>query len=251
MFKPVIGLNADFANASGDKPSFTYVASGYYDAISKVGGIPVIIPPLAEDDDLEQILDRLNGVVLVGGADLDPRRDGWMLHPTIRPLAQRRETFDRRLIRIIADRRTPVYGIGAGMQLINVAMGGTLLLHIPEDRPTALPHHDPLDPAHRHTLEIATNSLMERVYGDGELRVNSMHHMAIDDVAQDFDVTARCPDGIVEAIESRNPDWFAIGTQFHPEADTASALDLRVFEEFVEGVKATASTMRMVMTIKY
>jgi putative glutamine amidotransferase len=87
---------------------------------------------------------------------------------------------------------------------------------------------------------------MERVYGDGELRVNSMHHMAIDDVAPNFDVTARCPDGIVEAIESRVPDWFAIGTQFHPEADTASALDLRVFEEFIEAVKESASAVRMV-----
>jgi putative glutamine amidotransferase len=246
MFKPIIGINADFANPSGDKPGFTYVASGYYDAVTKVGGIPVIIPPLAEDDDLEQVLDRLNGVVLVGGADLDPRRDGWMLHPTIRPLTQRRELFDRRLMRLIADRRMPVFGIGAGMQLLNVTMGGTLLLHIPEDRPTALPHHDPLDPAHRHTLEIVPNSLMERVYGDGELRVNSMHHMAIDDVAQNFEVTARCPDGIVEAIESRMNDWFAIGTQFHPESDTASALDLRVFEEFIEAVKEAPSSMRMV-----
>ena len=72
MFKPVIGINADFVNSSGDKPAFTYVASGYYDAISKVGGIPVIIPPMECDQDLEQLLDRLNGVVLVGGADLDP-----------------------------------------------------------------------------------------------------------------------------------------------------------------------------------
>jgi len=246
MFKPIIGLNSDFANASGEKPSFTYIASGYYDAITKVGGIPIIIPPLADDDDLSEILERLNGVVLVGGADLDPRRDGYMLHPTIRPLATRREMFDRRLMRLIAERRMPVFGIGAGMQLINVTLGGTLLLHIPEDRPTALPHHDPLDPAHRHTLEIAPNSLMERVYGDGELRVNSMHHMAIDDVASDFAVTARCPDGIVEAIESTSPDWFAIGTQFHPESDTASALDLRVFEEFIEAVKESAASMRMV-----
>jgi putative glutamine amidotransferase len=246
MFKPIIGLNADFANASGDKPSFTYVASGYYDAITKVGGIPVIIPPLEQDDDLSEILDRVNGMVLVGGADLDPRRDGYMLHPTIRPLAPRRETFDRRLMRHIAERRMPVFGIGAGMQLLNVTLGGTLLLHIAEDRPAALPHHDPLDPAHRHTLEIAPKSLMERVYGDGELRVNSMHHMAIDDVATGFGVTARCPDGIVEAIESTNPDWFAIGTQFHPESDTASALDLRVFEEFVEAVKESATSMRMV-----
>jgi putative glutamine amidotransferase len=191
-------------------------------------------------------LDHVQGMVLVGGADLDPRRDGWMLHPAVRPLAARRESFDRRLMRIIADRRMPVFGIGTGMQLINVTMGGNLLLHIPEDRPTALPHHDPLDAAHRHTLQIAPGSLMDRVYGDGELRVNSMHHMAIDEPAPGFEVTARCPDGIVEAIESRIPDWFALGTQFHPEADTASALDLRVFEEFVEGVKESAGAMRLV-----
>jgi putative glutamine amidotransferase len=246
MLKPIIGLNADFANPSGEKPSFTYVASGYYDAISKVGGIPLILPPIDSDEDLEQVLRQVDGVVLVGGADLDPRRDGWMLHPTIRPLANRREVFDRRLMRLIAERRTPVFGIGAGMQLINVTMGGNLLLHIPEDRPTALPHHDPIDPAHRHTLELAPGSLMERVYGDGELRVNSMHHMAIDEVARGFEITARCPDGIIEAIESRMDDWFAMGTQFHPEADTASALDLRVFEEFVDGVKESAAAVRMV-----
>jgi putative glutamine amidotransferase len=246
MEKPIIGLNADYASATRDKPSFTYVAAGYYDAISKVGGVPVIIPPLDCDDDLERILQAVDGVVLIGGADLDPRRDGWMLHPMIRTLAPRRELFDRRLMRLIADHRKPVFGIGAGMQLLNVTMGGNLLLHIPEDRPAALPHHDPLDPAHRHTLELAPGSLMERVYGDGELRVNSMHHMALDEVADGFEVTARCPDGIVEAIESRIPDWFALGTQFHPEADTASALDLRVFEEFVEAVKESSAAMRLV-----
>jgi putative glutamine amidotransferase len=79
---------------------------------------------------------------------------------------------------------------------------------------------------------------MERVYGDGEIRVNSMHHMAVDEVAPGFTVTARCPDGVVEAIESDVPGWFAIGTQFHPEADSASALDCRIFEEFIDGVRA-------------
>jgi putative glutamine amidotransferase len=214
MQKPIIGLNADFVNGSGDKPAFTYVASGYYDAITKVGGVPLIIPPVESDEDLEQILQRVDGVVLVGGADLD--------------------------------HRVPVYGIGAGMQLLNVTMGGNLLLHIPEDRPDALPHHDPLDPAHRHTLQLTPGSLMERVYGDGELRVNSMHHMAVDEVAPGFEVTARCPDGIIEAIESRILDWFALGTQFHPEADTASALDLRIFEEFVDAVKESAAAVRLV-----
>jgi putative glutamine amidotransferase len=245
MSKPIIGLNADY-RASSDRPSFTFVSAGYYDAITRVGGIPIIIPPLADDDDLDQVLHLVDGVLLVGGADLDPRRDGWMLHPTVRPLDPRRETFDRRLMSRIADRRIPVFGVGAGMQLINVTLGGNLLLHIPEDRPTALPHLDPIDPAHRHTLELTPGSLMERVYGDGELRVNSMHHMAVDEVASGFEVTARCPDGIVEAIESRLPDWFAIGTQFHPEADTASALDMRIFEEFVDAVKESAAAVRLV-----
>jgi putative glutamine amidotransferase len=245
MNKPMIGLNADY-RASRDKPAFTFVSASYYDAITRVGGIPVIIPPLADDDDLDQALNLVDGVLLVGGADLDPRRDGWMLHPTVRPLDPRRETFDRRLMNLIAERRIPVFGIGTGMQLMNVSLGGNLLLHIPEDRPTALPHHDPIDPAHRHTLELTPGSLMERVYGDGELRVNSMHHMAIDELAPGFEVTARCPDGIVEAIESRQPDWFAIGTQFHPEADTASALDMRIFEEFVDAVKESAAAVRLV-----
>ena len=77
----------------------------------------------------------------------------------------------------------PVFGIGAGLQLLNVSQGGNLFLHIPEDIPSALPHKDPLDPAHRHTLELKAGSIMARVYGDGELRVNSMHHMEIDEVA--------------------------------------------------------------------
>jgi putative glutamine amidotransferase len=95
-------------------------------------------------------------------------------------------------------------------------------------------------------LDLVPGSIIERVYGDGELRVNSMHHMAVDELAPVFEATARCPDGIIETIESRAPDWFAMGTQFHPEADTASALDLRIFEEFLQGVQQTSESMRLV-----
>ncbi len=246
MSKPVIALNADFRPQTGDKPSVTYVPGGYYDAILEAGAVPLILPPLAEDEDIDQVLDMVDGVMLVGGADLDPRRDGWMIHPSVRPLDERRETFDRRLAQAISRRRTPVFGIGLGMQLINVTMGGNLFLHIPEDIPEALPHKDTLDASHRHTLEIVPDSIIGRVYGDGELRVNSRHHMAIDELAEGFRVTARCPDGVIEAIESVREDWFAIGTQFHPEASTASALDLRIFEEFLMGVKEHADPVRLV-----
>jgi putative glutamine amidotransferase len=244
--KPLIGLNADYRSARKDAPAFSYVCAGYYDALVKAGAIPIVIPPLTERDDLEQVLNTLDGVVLIGGADLDPRRDGFMLHPSVRPLDSRREEFDRTLIGMVAQRRMPVFGIGTGMQLLNVSQGGNLFLHIPEDLAKAIPHMDSMDPSHRHALVVEQGSLMERVYGEGEIRVNSMHHMAIDEVAPGFSVTARCPDGVVEAIESVMDDWFAFGTQFHPESHSASALDLRIFEEFVAGITGNVIEMRMV-----
>jgi putative glutamine amidotransferase len=244
--KPLIGVNADYRSARRDSPAFAYLSAGYFDAFAKVGAIPLILPPLQDATDLDRVLDLLDGVALIGGADLDPRRDGYMLHPSMRLLDPRREEFDRRLMGLLSERRMPVFGIGCGVQLLNVSQGGSLFYHIPEDLPRALPHMDCLDPAHRHALEVARNTLMERVYGEGEIRVNSMHHMSIDEVAPGFAVTARCPDGVVEAIESTMDDWFAFGTQFHPESDSASALDLRIFEEFIVGITGEVSEMRLV-----
>ncbi len=244
--KPLIGVNADYRSARKDSPAVSFLCAGYYDALSKCGAIPLVIPPMLEEADLERVLELLDGVVLIGGADLDPRNDGFMLHPSVRLLDGRRERFDRTLMRLVAERKMPVLGIGCGMQLLNLTQGGNLFLHLPEDLPRALPHADATDPTHRHALEVERGTLMDRVYGEGEIRVNSMHHMAIDEVAPGFAVTARCPDGVVEAIESTSDDWFAIGTQFHPQSDSASALDLRIFDEFVAGAASRVSEMRMV-----
>lgn len=245
--KPLIGLNADYRSAQGNQPAFSVITAGYFNSILRAGGVPVVVPPMDDDDDIAAVLERLDGFVMIGGADLDPRRDGFMLHPTVRPMDVRREVFDRKLMQAIADRRLPVFGIGVGMQLLNVTMGGNLFLHIPEDLPHAIPHRDPQDPGHRHSLEIAQGSLMERVYGDGEIRVSSRHHMAIDEVADGFRVTATCPDGVVEAIESEREDWIAIGTQFHPENEAASALDVRVFEEFLDLMREPVAPMLRVV----
>ncbi|MGD0896241.1 MAG: gamma-glutamyl-gamma-aminobutyrate hydrolase family protein [Thermoguttaceae bacterium] len=244
--KLLIGINADYRGMRKDTPAYLYLYAGYFDAVVKAGGVPIIIPPLKDQGDLDRVLDALDGVVLAGGADLDSRNDGFMLHPSMRLLDRRREEFDRMLVRSVAQRRMPIFGIGCGMQLLNVSQGGNLFLHIAEDVPRALPHLDATDPNHRHALVVEMGSLMDRVYGEGEIRVNSLHHMALDEIAPGFAVTARCPDGIVEAIESTQDDWFAIGTQFHPENDSASALDQRIFDEFVEGVAAQSGAMKLV-----
>ncbi|GHT18242.1 gamma-glutamyl-gamma-aminobutyrate hydrolase [Planctomycetales bacterium] len=240
--KPLIGINTDYRNAQKGVPALSVIFSGYYDSLLQAGALPVVIPPYPEDKDLdanlEQIVSMLDGVVMVGGGDLDPRRDGYMLHSSVKLLDERRETFDRFLIEKVAEHRVPLLAIGTGMQLLNVSQGGTLYLHIPEDLPKALPHRDAMDPSHRHGLVVEKGSLMERVYGDNDIRVNSMHHMSIDDVAPGFLVTGRCPDGVVEAIESLQRDWFAVGTQFHPESPSATALDGLIFKEFVHNIVA-------------
>lgn len=236
--KPLIGINADYRAANRSMPAYSFIAAGYFQSIIAAGGVPVVVPPLPDASSVETVLDAVQGFVMIGGADLDPRNDGFMLHPSVRPLDPARETCDRLLMAEIAERRMPLLGIGTGMQLMNVQQGGNLFLHIKEDLPNAVPHHDPQDPNHRHTLDVVSDSLVGRVYGDGEIRVSSRHHMSIDEVAPGFRVTARCPDGVIEAIESEMMDWFAVGTQFHPECGAASALDVRIFEEFVEAVVA-------------
>jgi putative glutamine amidotransferase len=244
--KPMIGVNMDYRPGRKESAPFCYLHAGYCDALKKAGAVPVMVPPLDEEEDIDRVLNTVDGFLFIGGGDLDCRRDGYMLHPSMHLLDPRREDFDRRVMRGVVERRMPVMGVGSGMQLLNVMMGGTLFLHLPEDLPRAIPHHDPMDAGHRHALEIEMGTLMERVYGEGEIRVNSTHHMAIDDVAPGFSVTARCPDGVVEAIESNMDGWFAFGTQFHPESESATALDQRIFEEFVCGITGEVLAMRLV-----
>ncbi|MGI5832518.1 MAG: gamma-glutamyl-gamma-aminobutyrate hydrolase family protein [Thermoguttaceae bacterium] len=240
--KPIIAINADYKTGRHQAdPCVSYLFAGYFDSIIRAGGLPVILPPYRDEQDIDQILDMVDGVVMTGGADLDPRRDGYMLHPSIHMMSPRRESFDRELIRKVHARRIPFFGIGAGMQLLNVALGGTLFLHVAEDIASALPHRDPHDPYHRHALVVEPGSLLDRVYGDNAVLVNSMHHMAVDDVADGFLATAKCPDSVIEAIEYIRDDWFAFGTQFHPEAVSATVLDRRIFGEFMANVARFSS----------
>ena len=239
--KPFIGLNVEYKSACGSVPSLTYLFSEYTNSVIEAGGIPVLIPPTDDLDVISATLSALDGCIMVGGADLDPRNDGFMLHRFVRTMDPFREQFDRMLMDEIARQRKPVLGIGVGMQLLNVSQGGTLHLHISEDIPDAMPHRDNSDPDLRHPLIVEKGTIPEQVYGknNNDVRVNSRHHMAVDDVAPGFIVSARCHgDHVVEAIELVQDDWFALGVQFHPEAASATSLDQRIFNEFVKAAMA-------------
>jgi putative glutamine amidotransferase len=231
---PFIGITADFVPAGKTTRAHARLHAGYFDAVMAAGGLPVVLPPLAREAEIEALLDRLDGVVLSGGADCDPRRWGLPTHPSVQPMAERREENDRLLVRRVLARRLPVLGIGVGMQLINLACQGTLYLHLPEDMPKAMPHRDTTGGPHRHAVLLEPGTRLEEIYGGGEIRVNSSHHQAVRQPGEGLRAAARAPDGVIEAVEAADPNWFCVGVQWHPESETASALDMQLFECFVQ-----------------
>ncbi len=267
-FSPIIGINVENKPACNGVSEFDYISHDYVDAIVSAGGIPLLLPPVDKLELIPKLIDRVDGVLFIGGPDLNPNNDHYKIHRSVRMMSARRENFDRALMKEIAKRRIPVMGVGVGLQLLNVSQGGSLFYHIPEDLPRALLHRDlQSDYSLRHRLIVEKGSLLASVYGDNDVRVNSRHHMAIDDVASGFVVTARCPgladmkassddearsgDSVIEAIESCMEDWFAFGVQFHPEAKhSATALDLKIFEKFIEGVVVSKETGRNMLASK-
>ena len=181
------------------------------------------------------LLDRIDGIVLTGcGHDMDPKKMGLPTHPAVTPMPSRREDADRLLTQIVIDRQMPVLAVAVGMHESNVLSGGSIFMHLPEDLPKALPHKDISGGPHRHIVLLEPGTRVDAIYGGGEIRVNSYHHQAIQNVAPGFRISAKSPDGIIEAIESEDDGWFAVGVQWHPHSETASALDMQLFESFLQ-----------------
>lgn len=244
--RPYIGVNVDLVPAGKQSSASLRLALGYVDAIAAAGGLPILIPPFHREVDLDAYLDRLDGFVLTGAeGDLDPRRHGLPTHPAVKYLPERRDESDRTLVRKLLTRRMPILGIGLGMQQLNVACGGTLHLHLPEEMPRGLPHRDPVGLPHRHTAMIKPGTHLEEIYGPGEICINSCHHQAVHQVGKGLRVAAAAPDQVIEAIEATDADWFCVGVQWHPEAESATALDMQLFECLVQACLREEPALRI------
>jgi len=200
------------AKASGQ----VYLWAEYADAIERAGGLPIILPPVCDLALVPALLSRVDGVLIAGGADVDPARYGQEAHPATRPLAARREAFDLAVLREAEKRRLPVLAICLGIQLLNVARGGTLIQDLPDQRGLTAHNAGPKQPDAFHPVEVRPGTLLASVLGAGTLEVNSSHHQAIDALGRGLTVSATAPDGLVEAIEDPNLPFY-IGVQWHPE----------------------------------
>ncbi len=244
-YRPLIGINTDFRVSPKTRATFSHMPSGYYDCLLTANALPVMIPPLIRESELLPILERLDGVVLTGGDDLDPRKMGLSPHPSVSMIPERREIADRLLCKLVQQQKIPTLGIGLGMQELNVIAGGGLFVHLPEDLPKCIPHYDPHGGAHRHTVVMQPKTRLHDIYGPGEIRVNSYHHQGVRKLAPIYRTAASAPDGLIEAFEGKDPTWWVVGVQWHPENEGHISLDMQLVEAFVEAAASAKSTLSL------
>lgn len=214
------------------------VNTGYVDAIRRAGGQAVFFPPGASD--YAHLLQAVGGAMLIGGGDVDPARYGGGAHPAVDGIDPERDESELAIVRILADRGIPTLAICRGVQVVNVALGGTLHEHVPDVFGPAVPHRAEPPGVVVHEVEVERDSLLARVLGTLRCPVPSHHHEALKDLAPGLRVTARSRDGVVEAVEKPGHPWF-IGVQWHPEV---SAADDPVQQRLFDALVASAASSR-------
>jgi putative glutamine amidotransferase len=214
----------------------------YPEAISRAGAVPVIVPPLPRGS-IEPLLDGVRGLVLTGGPDIDPCHYGAEAHPELGPVEREIDVFELALLRAALRRRLPVLGICRGMQLLNVALGGSLVQDLPSAGGEV--EHRQTDPGVQptHDVELEAGSRIAGLVGATSLRVNSFHHQAIDRLGRGVRAVGWAPDGVVEAVEVRRQP-FCIGVQWHAESLVGSAEQTRLLTAFTEAALQLGERIR-------
>lgn len=217
------------------------LTAAYVTALERAGLIPLIVPPLSSASAASVILDSVSGLVLTGGEDVDPARYGEKRHEKVRYVNAARDATESALIEAAKARGKPVLAICRGIQMLNVALGGTLVQDIPSEWDTTIAHDEdaPRD-SRTHEISIEPGSLIASAVGTEHCAVNSFHHQSVKRVADGLRVTARSPDGIIEGLESTDDDWWVMAVQWHPEEmnDSPEPWDRGLFKAFAQQLGA-------------
>ena len=239
--RPIIGVTTSSVEISieGEPLQVRYAPTVYDDAVLSAGGLPVHLPVLPSGRNNE-LLELVDGIILSGGGDLDPASYGVDAEPDLFEVESARDAAEQELLHGATDSRVPLLGVCRGLQIMNVAFGGTLVQDLgPDGSQHHHPQHVP-DERPIHPVIIEPGSLLANAVGDTRIEVNSTHHQAVDSVAPELRVTARSLDGVVEALELRRPDVWVVGVQWHPEAmQSSDPVQRRLFRALIEASRAT------------
>jgi putative glutamine amidotransferase len=242
MTLPVVGITGR-TERSARPPNLPLFATPqpYVQAVGLGGGAPIVVPPHLQEAQLRAVFEHIDALILSGGGDLLPALFGEEDSGLLWFVDERRDRAELALARWALKEDLPLLAICRGVQVLNVAAGGTLIQDIPTHVPGALTHSTVAGrpvAAFAHTVEVAAGSRLAGLVGAGELGVNSAHHQAVKAVGGGLVVTARAPDGIIEGLEA--PDHpFCVGVQWHPEAMVERhPVMRRLFEGLVEAAQA-------------
>jgi putative glutamine amidotransferase len=226
-----------------DRPSVLRLADSYVQALASSGAIPIAIPPGIDDTAVRRVMQHVDGLFLPGGVDPHPRHFGEEVHPRT-VIDEDLDALEINAIAGAADLDMPILGVCRGSQILNVALGGSLVQHLEPGGPVGHLQDLPLKST-VHDLRIAAGSRLARLSDTRLLHVNSLHHQAVARPAQALRVVATAEDGTVEAIEATDPDRWLVGVQYHPEELIDQQAHRNLFDDFVSSCSRFAAARQI------
>lgn len=231
--QPIIGITTNQSTNIYGYPTVMLMQS-YINAVMQAGGVPVLIPSLIAESGWETLYSRLDGVLFSGGGDIGLEHSPGAPHPRIDDVDAARDSIELKMLQAAASDGKPFLGICRGCQVMNVALGGTLYTHIADQLPDALDHSYPgnMRTVLVHEVKIEEGTHLGEIFGEPIVKVNSLHHQGLNDIAPSLRVAGHAQDGLVEAVEL--PDHpFGLAVQWHPEWLTDQAPTRNLFRKFV------------------
>ena len=233
---PVVGISS---YARGGRILSFSVPCDYVDAIRQAGATPILLPP--GEAEPERLLDLVDGVLIPGGGDIAPSAYGGEDHETVYHVSEERDEFELRLTRAALMReRLPLLCICRGMQVLNIACGGSLHAHLPDRFGAVVTHRLPPREPTRHPVQIESGSRLARILDATEVEACSWHHQAIDRLGNDLRPVAWADDGVIEAVEHTTHSW-CLGVQWHPEMQLDEHPHLHLFTALVNEIRDRVS----------
>ena len=228
MSSTVIGITTYGRN----KANHYTIPSEYVDSVRRSGATAMLLPP--GERDISRWLEIVDAIILIGGGDLDPAHYGEPAHETVYMIDEERDLGELELARKILDSGLPTLGICRGAQVINVALGGTLHVHLPDVVGEEVLHRLPPREPGPHPIRVSESSRLAEILGETEFDAESWHHQAIKDVAPSLRVVAHAPDGVIEAFEKHDHPWL-YAVQWHPELSAATdPIQQRLFDALTQ-----------------
>ena len=235
---PLVGVTTSMT--VGQTPERAYVNSAYLHAVQQAGGVPVLLPPQLSKSSLERLVRGLDAILLTGGGDMDPAAFGEAPHSTLYDVVPARDALETHVTLMALKKRTPLLAICRGIQVLNVALGGSLHQDVATDPGTEIQHSqkEARDQT-THKVRVAPASRLARVLGAEDVEVNSFHHQVIKALGRGLTPVAWAPDGLIEGVELDDDSRFVLGVQWHPEHLVGAAESARrLFSALVTAARA-------------